>query len=184
MNHREPRKNDERGHVVNANVVAASHKMDTWIVIFEVTFNNISSLFSNHSRLRNSNRKHNFMFYYILDAQPFLASSFLPHREQSNSSINGNKEWHTPRVSRCQWSEPYPLIFLISCEGTRFTILDNATIPFFSLYFMVPQRHINLLLFCYYDAKISDNIIGSYFHILILGLLSVERRWQSILLSS
>jgi hypothetical protein len=43
MNHRKPPKNDERGHVVNENIVAGSNMMETCIATFEVTFNNISS---------------------------------------------------------------------------------------------------------------------------------------------
>jgi len=102
---------------VNANIVAACQMMDTCIITFEVTFNNISSFFSNHSWLRNSHRKHKCMFYYILDAQPFLVSSFLSHREQSNISVNGNKEWLTPRVSRCQWSDPFLWYFCLHMKG-------------------------------------------------------------------
>ena len=104
------------------------------------------------------------MFYYVLDAQPFLVSTFLPHREQSNSSINGNKTRLTPRVSRCPWLDSFRLIFLISYEGIRVIILDNATIPVFSLHFMMNywcHKYIHLLLFCYYTAKISDIIRGS-----------------------
>jgi hypothetical protein len=144
---------------VNTFIMAASHMMDKCIV----TFNNISFC-SNHLWLRNSHRKQNYMFYYVLDAQPFLVSTFLPHREQSNSSINGNKTRLTPRVSRCPWLDSFRLIFLISYEGIRVIILDNATIPVFSLHFMMNywcHKYIHLLLFCYHTAKISDFIRGS-----------------------
>jgi hypothetical protein len=125
------------------------------------------------------------MFYYILDAQPFLASSFLPHREQSNNSINGNKECLTLMVSRCQCSDPFPLIFLISYEGTRFIILDYATIPVFRLCFMMNywcQKDI-YTFFCFVITRLKFQTlflacIFSKKQILITSLLSVERRSQ------
>jgi len=159
-------KNGERGHAVNTDNMAESHMMYMCIVTFEVTSDNISSFCSNHSWLRNSHRNQNYNFHYILDAQTFLVSPFLPHREQNNSSTSGNKAWLTPRVSRCPRLDPFPLMFLISYEGTRVIILDNATIPVFSLHFMMNywcHKDIHLLLFCYYKAKISDSILGSYY---------------------
>jgi hypothetical protein len=154
----------------------------TWWTRVSRTSNNISPFFSNHSWLRNSHRKQNFMFYYILDAQPFLASLFLPHREQSNNSINDNKEWLTLSVSRCQCSDPFPLIFLISYEGTSVTILDYATIPVFRLCFMMNYWcHKDIqTFFCFVITRLKFQTlflacIFSKKQILITGLLSVEK---------